>query len=411
MNFFTVKQFSKKWGISERRIINLCREGRISGAIKNGMVWMIPEDTVKPADKRTKVVKYINTEKRVVIVNIYNEIGNYLVPILKKEGIIVEGICDINDKENDNNTFFTDVLIRKIDYKNKLDIESKIHDSEKYYDGLIIIDLENEIQNKELIIDLFSKKMNCTSSIVLVNRNETKKNILLTKFVSNLKEKIGIRINSISLDIPKENTVIINYNEIAEDIEALLTKFKNTTGVIFKTDGGYIQFNKNGKTDNLGVGKFYKAINNYFNKLDKNSNMWCASMMLEDEWTEEPLEMNFRVSNLEAANRGVNLERIFIFSKDRIQEFKNNKTLNIYIQSNIKTMFVDYDEVIVKEPELIKIVGNGWDGIDKSTLIVDLSENDKERGYISINKKEVQKAYNCFQKLKQYSKDLKEILK
>lgn len=411
MNFFTVKQFSKKWGISERRIINLCREGRISGAIKNGMVWMIPEDTVKPADKRTKVVKYINTEKRVVIVNIYNEIGNYLVPILKKEGIIVEGICDINDKENDNNTFFTDVLIRKIDYKNKLDIESKIHDSEKYYDGLIIIDLENEIQNKELIIDLFSKKMNCTSSIVLVNRNETKKNILLTKFVSNLKEKIGIRINSISLDIPKENTVIINYNEIAEDIEALLTKFKNTTGVIFKTDGGYIQFNKNGKTDNLGVGKFYKAINNYFNKLDKNSNMWCASMMLEDEWTEEPLEMNFRVSNLEAANRGVNLERIFIFSKDRIQEFKNNKTLNIYMQSNIKTMFVDYDEVIVKEPELIKIVGNGWDGIDKSTLIVDLSENDKERGYISINKKEVQKAYNCFQKLKQYSKDLKEILK
>ncbi len=411
MNFFTVKQFSKKWGISERRIINLCREGRISGAIKNGMVWMIPEDTVKPADKRTKVVKYINTEKRVVIVNIYNEIGNYLVPILKKEGIIVEGICDINDKENDNNTFFTDVLIRKIDYKNKLDIESKIHDSEKYYDGLIIIDLENEIQNKELIIDLFSKKMNCTSSIVLVNRNETQKNILLTKFVSNLKEKIGIRINSISLDIPKENTVIINYNEIAEDIEALLTKFKNTTGVIFKTDGGYIQFNKNGKTDNLGVGKFYKAINNYFNKLDKNSTMWCASMMLEDEWTEEPLEMNFRVSNLEAANRGVNLERIFIFSKDRIQEFKNNKTLNIYMQSNIKTMFVDYDEVIVKEPELIKIVGNGWDGIDKSTLIVDLSENDKERGYISINKKEVQKAYNCFQKLKQYSKDLKEILK
>ena len=411
MNFFTVKQFSKKWGISERRIINLCREGRISGAIKNGMVWMIPEDTVKPADKRTKVVKYINTEKRVVIVNIYNEIGNYLVPILKKEGIIVEGICDINDKENDNNTFFTDVLIRKIDYKNKLDIESKIHDSEKYYDGLIIIDLENEIQNKELIIDLFSKKMNCTSSIVLVNRNETKKNILLTKFVSNLKEKIGIRINSISLDIPKENTVIINYNEIAEDIEALLTKFKNTTGVIFKTDGGYIQFNKNGKTDNLGVGKFYKAINNYFNKLDKNSNMWCASMMLEDEWTEEPLEMNFRVSNLEAANRGVNLERIFIFSKDKIKEFKNNKTLNIYMQSNIKTMFVDYDEVIVKEPELIKIVGNGWDGIDKSTLIVDLSENDKERGYISINKKEVQKAYNCFQKLKQYSKDLKEILK
>jgi len=253
--------------------------------------------------------------------------------------------------------------------------------------------------------------MNSSSSIVLLEKEAHKKNDELPKIAKEFLNNIGLRINKIILSIPKENYLLINYDEIAEDIVSLFTKFKNTTGVIFKTDGGYIQFNKNGKTDNLGVGKFYKAINNYFNKLDKNSNMWCASMMLEDEWTEEPLEMNFRVSNLEAANRGVNLERIFIFSKDRIQEFKNNKTLNIYMQSNIKTMFVDYDEVIVKEPELIKIVGNGWDGIDKSTLIVDLSENDKERGYISINKKEVQKAYDCFQKLKEYAKDLKEILK
>lgn len=133
--------------------------------------------------------------------------------------------------------------------------------------------------------------------------------------------------------------------------------------------------------------------------------------MLEDEWTEEPAEMNFRVINLEAANRGANLERIFIFSKSKIKEFKNNKTLKIYMQSNINTMFVDYDEISKKEPELLKIVGSGWDGIDTDTLIVDLPEGSKERGYISINKDEVQNAYNCFQRLKTYAKDLKKILK
>lgn len=133
--------------------------------------------------------------------------------------------------------------------------------------------------------------------------------------------------------------------------------------------------------------------------------------MLEDEWTETPQEMNFRVMNLEVANRGATVERIFIFSKNKIKEFKKNKTLKIYMQSNIKTLFVDYDEIKKKSPRLLKIVGDGWDGIDKNTLIVDLPEANTKRGYISKNNKEVIKAYNCFQELKKHSKDLKEVLK
>lgn len=133
--------------------------------------------------------------------------------------------------------------------------------------------------------------------------------------------------------------------------------------------------------------------------------------MLEDEWTESPQEMKFRVLNLEVANRGVNVDRIFIFSKDKIKEFKQNKTLKIYMQSNISTLFVDYDEISEKAPELLEIVNNGWDGIDQNTLIVDLPESSKQRGYVSKNTKEVMEAYNCFQELKKYSKNLKEVLK
>ena len=38
MGYLTVKQFSEIWGITERRIIKLCKENRIKGAIKNGMI-------------------------------------------------------------------------------------------------------------------------------------------------------------------------------------------------------------------------------------------------------------------------------------------------------------------------------------------------------------------------------------
>ena len=253
--------------------------------------------------------------------------------------------------------------------------------------------------------------MNCESSIVLINSLENTEEKLEKKMSDELKKHIGLRINSIDITSNIKANILINYKEIAEDAMDLLINFKNTTGMSIKTDGGCLEFDFNGRTKNLEIGIFYKFINRYFNSLYENSYMWSASTMLEDEWTEEPAEMNFRVINLEAANRGANLERIFIFSKSKIKEFKNNKTLKIYMQSNINTMFVDYDEISKKESELLKIVGSGWDGIDTDTLIVDLPEGSKERGYISINKDEVQNVYNCFQRLKTYAKDLKKILK
>lgn len=48
-----VKTAAEAWGISERRITMLCRNGRIAGATKEGKSWLIPVTAVKPADGRT----------------------------------------------------------------------------------------------------------------------------------------------------------------------------------------------------------------------------------------------------------------------------------------------------------------------------------------------------------------------
>lgn len=52
--FMTTKEASGKWSISPRRINILCKTGRIPGAYKENKQWMIPENTIKPADKRLK---------------------------------------------------------------------------------------------------------------------------------------------------------------------------------------------------------------------------------------------------------------------------------------------------------------------------------------------------------------------
>ena len=48
-----VKNAARQWGLSERRVTLLCRNGRIPGVIKEGRKWLIPAGTQKPEDLRT----------------------------------------------------------------------------------------------------------------------------------------------------------------------------------------------------------------------------------------------------------------------------------------------------------------------------------------------------------------------
>ena len=380
MGYLTVKQFAKKWGITERRVVKLCKEGRIDGAIKNGMVWEIPEETLKPSDKRSNIYQYIVTQKRIMIVNVEEKWKEILTKLLRKEGYIV-------------------------DFKE----EGKV---ERYYEGLIYFSRHPIKKEEEKWISNFAKeKMHSETSIVIVENKTKIRNEIEKNLANSLKSKIGLRINTLLVDMPENQAYLIDNEAIAEDIIELLVKFKNTTGTVISTDGGRIDFSAKGRTKDLEMGRFYRVLNSCFRSLTKQSYLWCASTMLEDEWTETPQEMNFRLINLEVANRGAKVERIFIFSQEKIKQFRTNKTLKIYMQSNIETLFVDYDEIKQEEPDLLKTVADGWDGIDKSLLIVDLPETSEERGYISKDTKEVLKAYECFQELKKYAKSLKEVLK
>lgn len=50
----TTNEASEKWGISQRRVRVLCRDGKIEGCIQKGKLWIIPENAEKPADGRIK---------------------------------------------------------------------------------------------------------------------------------------------------------------------------------------------------------------------------------------------------------------------------------------------------------------------------------------------------------------------
>lgn len=52
MEYLTSNEIAKIWEISSRRVRKLCGEGRVSGAIQKGCIWLIPNTTKKPDEFR-----------------------------------------------------------------------------------------------------------------------------------------------------------------------------------------------------------------------------------------------------------------------------------------------------------------------------------------------------------------------
>ncbi len=59
--YITVKEMAARWGVSERRITQMCARGEIKGAMQAGELkkhWLIPSFAKKPTDNRVRTGKY-----------------------------------------------------------------------------------------------------------------------------------------------------------------------------------------------------------------------------------------------------------------------------------------------------------------------------------------------------------------
>ncbi|MDL2234620.1 helix-turn-helix domain-containing protein [Christensenellaceae bacterium OttesenSCG-928-L17] len=58
MDYMTPKEAGALWGITERRVQDLCARGKVEGAQRIGSrIWLIPKGISKPIDGRTKAAK------------------------------------------------------------------------------------------------------------------------------------------------------------------------------------------------------------------------------------------------------------------------------------------------------------------------------------------------------------------
>jgi excisionase family DNA binding protein len=62
LDYISVQQAAKQWGISDRRVRALCEQGKIPGVVCKGRSYLIPAGAVKPADGRRTRYKEIPSQ-------------------------------------------------------------------------------------------------------------------------------------------------------------------------------------------------------------------------------------------------------------------------------------------------------------------------------------------------------------
>ena len=63
LQYISASQAARKWGISHRRVITLCKENRIPNVAMLGNMWIIPEDANKPRDGRRNRINNKDTRR------------------------------------------------------------------------------------------------------------------------------------------------------------------------------------------------------------------------------------------------------------------------------------------------------------------------------------------------------------
>ena len=84
MKYISAQEAANKWGLTVRRVQDLCKNHAIDGAVRWGRGWMIPDDANRPTDRRKKqqeekavsIAILPRKNPAIIFSNIYNTPGS-----------------------------------------------------------------------------------------------------------------------------------------------------------------------------------------------------------------------------------------------------------------------------------------------------------------------------------------------
>ncbi len=165
------------------------------------------------------------------------------------------------------------------------------------------------------------------------------------------------------------------------------------------------------KSDILKSGEYFDWLFRFLSNAKSGSNIWAISMNLSIEWNKSQEEDTFLALNLQAAKKGVKVERVFVINENDLDEIKNNEYIKKQIlckSKNLVPLYVTKEHLEKVDKSLLKELGDGIIAIDNQVVLIDVASDEGTRGIVTMNLTEIQKWRERFQQLRVYAYDLKE---
>jgi hypothetical protein len=164
----------------------------------------------------------------------------------------------------------------------------------------------------------------------------------------------------------------------------------------------------------LATGDYYSWLLPIIDQSKKDSELWAVSMMLSTEWDSSPAEERFLQGNLDAAKRGVKVQRIFVAPRDLIEKMKSLDGVKAHAYSDDehpRGYFVEREYLQGHDPQLLREIGDGFIGFDSRVALIDVySPEGFARGRVTMNPSEIAKYRRLFDGLKLNSRELKTVV-
>ena len=84
MEYITVSEAAKKWGVSVRRVQMLCNAERVKGALRFGHVWKIPETAVLPNARKKTEEPHLPMPRKSPFLDMTNLYNKHIVPMERR---------------------------------------------------------------------------------------------------------------------------------------------------------------------------------------------------------------------------------------------------------------------------------------------------------------------------------------
>ncbi len=233
--------------------------------------------------------------------------------------------------------------------------------------------------------------------------------LLLTKKIEEQLEPVR-RLSHVvdlesNLDDPELLELVRAYYEVVGD------EFRiSRSQIVHETTKRLRQFSREGRSDILTTGDYYRWLLPQLEKAQKGSSIWAVSMMMDCEWDDSPSEEKFLEQNMAAVSKGVKVDRVFVAKQSKISELMANKGVQAHLartEPNLQAFVVFQEDLERSDPGLLRDIGAGFIAFDSHVVLVDVSSNDGMRGFYLTDLSRVQAYQRMFDSLKNLARPLR----